>query len=58
MLFENFFVSLHEISFIMPRGCNIAAMSIKHHAEQRCCGTCFSSVGVIGNQDVTTVYFC
>ena len=58
VLIEIFFLSLQEISFVMPRGGNIAQVSVKHYAEERCCGSCFSNFGVIGNQDVTTVYFC
>ena len=58
MWFEIFFLSLQEISFIMPRGCNITPLCAKHHTEERCSGSCFSTSGVIGNQNVTTVYFC
>ncbi len=53
-----FFLSLQEISFVMPRGGNIVQVSVKHYAEEQCSGSCFSNSGVIGNQDVTTVYFC
>lgn len=55
---EIFFLSLQEISIVMPRGGNIAQNTVKHYAEERCCGSCFSNVGVIGIQYVTTVYYC
>ena len=58
VLNEIFFLSLQEISFVMPRRGNIAQISVKHFAEKQCCGSCFSISGVIGNQNVTTVYFC
>ena len=58
MLNEIFFLSLQEISVVMPRRGNIAQISVKHFAEKQCCGSCFSISGVIGNQNVTTVYFC
>ena len=58
MRIEIFFLSLQEIIFIMLRRCYITTLCAKHHAEERCSGSCFSTFGVIGNQDVTTVYFC
>lgn len=57
MPIEIFFLSLQEISFVMPRGGNIVQISVKHYAEKRCSGSCFSNSGVIGNQNVMTVYF-
>lgn len=56
MRFEKFFVPLHKICVTMPRGCYITATRVKHHAEERCSGCCFSSAGVSVN-DGTTVYF-